>query len=178
MFIFFFQFFFNSPKIAFALLIICVRVAHLIKLNRLDIDITDHDGSNPHLKKSLVSNGSLLNNNTQSGMGKPVGQKAISGILVPPSTAQSYAAIAHAAAAAAQSNQQRNNSHYLTNHIDTNQYQSSLGQMSQYVTNSNNNLLASSTKSYNNPGFFESTSYSIVIYSHLMFFFYTILYYI
>ena len=151
-------------------LLFFVFVAHFSWF-RLDIDITDHDGSNPHLKKTLTgSSGALLNASVQQTP-KQVGQKAIAGLMVPPSTAQSYAAIAHAAAAAAQSNQQRNNSHYITQQqqqqqqqlIESNQFQTTLNQqMNQYSNNSNNNLLASASKSYNNPGFFESTSYSIV----------------
>jgi hypothetical protein len=69
-----------------------------------------------------------------------LGNKIIAGLMVPNSTAQSYAAIAHAAAAAAQSNQQRNSGNQ---------------------TNSAN-LLTNKSQSYNNPGFFESASYSIV----------------
>lgn len=66
----------------------------------------------------------------------------VPGLMVANSTAQSYAAIAHAAAAAA--NQQRNQ--FGGNQIDF----SSSG--------SSQNL----TKSYNNPGFFETGSYTNV----------------
>jgi hypothetical protein len=81
--------------------------------------------------------------------------------------AQSYAAIAHAAAAAA--NQQRNN-FLSTNNVN---HQSDANN---YNTGSSNNLLISNnnsnnlkSQSYNNPGFFESTSYSAVIKLHSLF---------
>lgn len=96
--------------------------------------------------------------------------------MVPTSTAQSYAAIAHAAAAAAQSNQQRNNQlqNASVNHMDFN-----TGSVNNLLSGSNtDNLLSANMKSqsYNNPGFFESAAYSIVnfkknIFLHLKYFF-------
>jgi len=83
--------------------------------------------------------------------------------MVPTSTAQSYAAIAHAAAAAAQSNQQRNNhlQNSSANHMEFN-----TGSVNNLLGGSNNtdNLLNANMKSqsYNNPGFFESAAYTIV----------------
>ncbi|RNA26722.1 hypothetical protein BpHYR1_003824 [Brachionus plicatilis] len=102
-----------------------------------NIDIND---GNPHLssRTSLTTNTS----SKQSQSNGTSGQKTIPGMMVANSTAQSYAAIAHAAAAAAAVNQQRNQ--FGGNQIDF----SSSG--------SSQNL----TKSYNNPGFFETGSYS------------------
>lgn len=108
--------------------------------NRLDIDLNDNNG-NPHLTKNAAG--------YQSQKKQPIGNKVIAGLMVPNSTAQSYAAIAHAAAAAAQSNLQRNN--YISN-IQTNE-------PINFNSGSSNNLLINSnmkSQSYNNPGFFES----------------------
>ena len=110
--------------------------------------------------------------------------------MVPTQTAQSYAAIAHAAAAAAQSNsfnQQRHNvsasnsSNHLndfngisTNHnqpgeqngtINTNYIGGGSGSVNNLFggqSNSNSVVVPNKTQSYNNPGFFDSTSYTIV----------------
>lgn len=119
---------------------------------RLDIDITDTNGSSHLNQKTIPSNGLIQQNGKKQQNG--IGNKVIAGLMVPNSTAQSYAAIAHAAAAAAQSNQQRNN--YIANHSEPNNFNS--GSSNNLLIN-NSNLKA---QSYNNPGFFESTSYSIV----------------
>lgn len=102
-----------------------------------------------------------LTNNHMHQNSKPlngIGQKVIAGLMVPTSTAQSYAAIAHAAAAAAQSNQQRNLSSNGNDQISSNN-----NPINMFHSNSANNLLCNNkSQSYNNPGFFESTSYPIV----------------
>ena len=93
-----------------------------------------------------------------------LGNKVLAGLMVP--NAQSYAAIAHAAAAAA--NQQRNN--FLSSNSNNINLQSD-----NYNSGSSNNLLINNNgnnlkaQSYNNPGFFESTSYSAVIKLHTLF---------
>lgn len=82
-----------------------------------------------------------------------IGHKAIAGLMVPSSTAQSYAAIAHAAAAAA-AQQNRN------------LFNGSIGGGSGVGDQQNGGggiKHAPGGQSYNNPGFFESTtSYTIV----------------
>lgn len=116
-------------------------------------------------RTNLSSSGPAQGNQQSVVNGKQaqsgINHKVIPGMMVPSSTAASYAAIAHAAAAAAQSNQQRNQ-------FNTNASASvNVGQLENgstnnlFSSNSSNNLLNSS-KSYNNPGFFESTSYPIV----------------
>jgi hypothetical protein len=135
-------------------------VSSLLFLIRIDIDIADsHD--NPHL--SSRNNLTDLNSNHGQQQHKNASHKVIAGLMVPTSTAQSYAAIAHAAAAAAQSNQQRNSQlqNASVNHMDFN-----AGSVNNLLGGSNtesNHLNANmKSQSYNNPGFFESAAYSIV----------------
>lgn len=91
-------------------------------------------------------NGGLVTNKSNGH----IGHKAIAGLMVPSSTAQSYAAIAHAAAAAA-AQQNRN----IFNGV--------AGGGDQHQQVANGGLKHVGGQSYNNPGFFESTtSYNIV----------------
>lgn len=94
------------------------------------------------------------NTPTASKSAVGIGHKAIAGLMVPSSTAQSYAAIAHAAAAAA-AQQNRNQQQFATN-------QEANGSNPLY--HQQQSLMKSGAQSYNNPGFFESTtaSYPIV----------------
>lgn len=85
--------------------------------------------------------------------------KILAGLMMPNSTAvQSYAAIAHAAAAAAAVQQQQKSSGF-------NMTQNNLNNQSESNFNNSNSLLINNNKSqsYNNPGFFESANYPIVI---------------
>jgi hypothetical protein len=107
--------------------------------------------------------------------GGGLGNKVIAGLMMPNSTAQSYAAIAHAAAAAAQSNQQRHNN-FLNNHLtESNNFNSGSSNNLLANNNNNNNNINNNNsnnlkaQSYNNPGFFESASYSIVNKLHYFF---------
>lgn len=156
------------------------------RTNRLDIGINDN---NPHLSSrsnlstagltsaavttttssSSSSSASSSTNGTttaasvvshMNGHGPKsngIGHKAIAGLMVPSSTAQSYAAIAHAAAAAA-AQQNRNIFNGPTG----------VGGNGGGVGGNGNDQAANgglkhSSQSYNNPGFFESTtSYTIV----------------
>lgn len=168
-------------------------------MSRLDIDINDN---NPHLSSrsnlstaglttqssnsnntvnNLINTGSSNNNGNGNGQSQSksngIGHKVIAGLMVPSSTAQSYAAIAHAAAAAAQSNQQRNNNHQFVG-ASLHPEQGGNGNFGNHnsmifasngpTSNSNNNINTNNNnpnkqQSYNNPSFFESTSYPIVI---------------
>lgn len=132
----------------------------LEKAKELDIDITDHNDLNTR-KTNLVQQ------QQQQQVKQQLGNKVIAGLMMPNSTAQAYASIAHAAAAAAQSNQQKNNTgSFMVNQANSelmNNFNTTSTTMGSSNNLLNNNLLTSNTKtqSYNNPGFFESASYSI-----------------
>jgi hypothetical protein len=114
-----------------------------------------NENSHINSRHNLTNNHMHQNSKQMNG----IGQKAIAGLMIPNSTAQSYAAIAHAAAAAAQSNQQRNLSSIGNDQMNSNNNNSN----NIFHSNSNNNILCNNkSQSYNNPGFFESTSYPIV----------------
>lgn len=141
---------------------------------RLDIDINDN---NPHLSSrsnlstagltattttttTQTPNGTAANGHVKSHhAGNGIGHKAIAGLMVPSSTAQSYAAIAHAAAAAA-AQQNRNNQYVSSNGGLVNDQQVNMGQQPPSMMFQGGMKPA---QSYNNPSFFESTSYAIVI---------------
>lgn len=120
------------------------------------------------------------NNKQQTNSG--IGHKVIAGLMVPTQTAQSYAAIAHAAAAAAQSNSfnqrhnmsasnsnnQLNDFAISTNHNQPNEQSGTIntnyiggGSANNLFGQNNGNTVTNKSQSYNNPGFFDSTSYTI-----------------
>ncbi len=112
----------------------------------------------------------MVQQQQQQQVKQQLGNKVIAG-LMPNPTAQAYASIAHAAAAAAQSNQNRQLINNTNNGVNTGYQNNEFNQSDSMHTGSSNNLISTGcpnslhTKSqitYNNPGFFESASYSNV----------------
>lgn len=141
------------------------------QLIRLDIDLTDHNNEINNRKAQLVQQ------QQQAQVKQQLGNKVIAG-LMPNPAAQAYASIAHAAAASAQN---RNNAGGYQNTDQLNQSSSTnMGSSNNLINTSsggngannmpnnsnlltqNNSLHTKSQTSYNNPGFFESASYSNV----------------
>lgn len=134
------------------------------KAKELDLDITDHH-------TDLKSKANLVQEQQQQQVKQQLGNKVIAG-LMPNSTAQAYASIAHAAAAAAQSNLYKNNGY--TQSVDNNNSQgqfnstttTSMGSTNALINNNTNSQIlahnnnTAKQQSYANPGFFESASYS------------------